>query len=60
MEDRDFSEVEVRHMLERAAGYRADLLEGRWVVETKHGKQRWEVIVEPDTDEEFLAVITAY
>lgn len=60
MEDRDFSEVELRDMLERGTSYRADLIEGRWVIETKHRGQRWEVIVEPDTDERLLVVITAY
>jgi hypothetical protein len=36
MEDRDFSEVDLRVMLEHARRYRADLLEGRFVIETEH------------------------
>lgn len=60
MEDRDFSEVELRDMLERATGYREDVVDGRWIIETRHRKQPWEVIVEPDVREQLLVVITAY
>jgi len=47
-------------MLEAAAGYRKDLAPGRWIIETKRGRQRWEVIVEPDESLKLLVVITAY
>lgn len=60
MEDRDFTEVELREMLEFAEGYKHDVVEGRWLIETKRGGRRWEVIVEPDPAEELLVVITAY
>lgn len=60
MEDRDFSEVELRDMLERATGYREDILGDRWVIETRHRRWPWEVIVEPDTHEHLLVIITAY
>ncbi len=60
MEDRGFNEVELRRMLEHAAGHRPDILEGRFVIEAKHGGQPWEVIVEPDDLSQFLVVITAY
>jgi hypothetical protein len=60
MEDRDFNEVELREMLERATGYRADLVEGRFVIETMHRHTDWEVIVEPDETVQALVVITAY
>lgn len=60
MEDRDFTEVELREMLERAAGYRSDVVEGRWVIETQRRGKRWEVIVEPDREEMLLVVLTAY
>jgi hypothetical protein len=36
MEDRDFNEVDLREMLQRGSAYRADAVEGRWVVETRH------------------------
>lgn len=34
MEDRGFNEVELRAMLEAATGYRDDVVDGRFVVET--------------------------
>lgn len=60
MVDRNFNESDLRTMLENAKGYHPDAVEGRWVIETKHGRQSWEVIVEPDYDEKLLLVITAY
>lgn len=60
MEDRDFAEVDLRDMLEHAVGYREDVLDGRWVVETRHRRQPWEVVVEPDMRQQMLVVITAY
>jgi len=60
MVDRDFNEVDLRTMLERAAGYRRDIVEGRWVIRTQHRRQVWEVIVEPDDAAKLLVVVTAY
>jgi hypothetical protein len=60
MEDRGFSEVELREMLEDAGAYRLDVIDGRWVIETRHRKTSWEVIVEPDSNVERLIVVTAY
>ncbi|MCL4215774.1 MAG: hypothetical protein KJ052_02020 [Candidatus Hydrogenedentes bacterium] len=60
MEDRGFNEVDLRTMLERASAYRRDVVEGRWSVETRHHRQRWEVIVEPDSELSLLVVVTAY
>jgi hypothetical protein len=60
MEDRDFNELELREMLEVADGYRPDVVEDRFVIQTRHRGARWEVIVEPDPDDELLLVITAY
>jgi len=60
MEDRAFNEVDLRRMLEQAAGHRADILEGRFVIETRHTGRSWQVIVEPDEISHFLLVITAY
>lgn len=60
MEDRGFTEVDLRQMLEDARGYREDVSEDRWIVETRHGGRRWEVIAEPDRREELLVIITAY
>lgn len=60
MADRDFGELDVRRMLSIAADLRRDIVPGRWVIETRHGRKPWEVIVEPDADAQLLIVITAY
>ena len=60
MTDRQFTEVDLRRMLEHAKGYRPDIVQGRWVVEVRHKRSAWEVIVEPDTTSQLLVVITAY
>jgi len=60
MEDRSFSEVELRAMFARASTYRSDHVEGRFVVVTRHQSQLWHVIVEPAPDERLLIVVTAY
>lgn len=60
MLDRVFSEVDLRTMLEDAGECRPDILEGRWVIVTRHNRQRWEIVVEPDVDAKRLVVITGY
>lgn len=60
MEDRQFTEVDLRTMLHEATGYHPDIVLGRFVIETKHLGRQWEVVVEPDVDESLLVVITAY
>ncbi len=60
MEDRRFTEVDLRRMLELATAYRRDVVVGRWVIQTRHGRRAWEVIVEPLTPEHLLLIVTAY
>ena len=60
MEDRGFNEVDLREMLGRATGFRADLADGRFVVETRLRGRHWEVVVEPDDVEHILVVVTAF
>ncbi|HEY7676634.1 MAG TPA: DUF4258 domain-containing protein, partial [Candidatus Methylomirabilis sp.] len=60
MEDRDFTEIELREMLTHARSYQPDVVEGRWVIETFHRGHGWQVIVEPDEVEYLLVVVTAY
>jgi len=60
MLQRDFTEIDLRIMLDRATGYHPDLVEGRWVIETSHHHRVWEVIAEPDYQERLLVIITAY
>jgi len=60
MEDRGFNEVDLRRMLEHASGQRGDILEGRFVIDSRHAAEDWEIIVEPDDVRQLLVVITAY
>ena len=60
MSDRRFTEIDLRRMLERASGYREDVVAGRWVIETRHRGKAWEVILEPDRERRLLVVVTAY
>lgn len=60
MADRGFNEIDVRRMLSVASAIRPDVVPGRWVVDTRHRRAEWEVIVEPEADEQLVVVITAY
>ena len=60
LKKRGFTEVELRRMMEHALGYRRDHIEGRWVIETRHQRRRWAVIVEPVPEKEQLEVLTVY
>ena len=60
MDDRRFTEIDLRRMLERASGYLEDVVDGRWTIQTKHRGKAWEVIVEPDIEHQLLVVVTAY
>lgn len=60
MLDRNFNETDLRHMMSVATGVRDDHEPDRWVIETSHQSRRWEVIIEPDSIDQLLVVITAY
>lgn len=60
MEDRGFTEVDLREMLEHAAAFRPDVVDGRFVIEARFRGKRWEVVVEPDQVEHLLVVVTAF
>ena len=60
MEDRRFSEVDLRSMLSRAMSYHRDVVAGRWVIVARHRRRWWEVIVEPDHSARVLVVVSAY
>ena len=60
MVDRDFSEVDLRRMIETAREVVPDHVEGRWQVRTALEKRPWVVIVEPDDEERCIVVVTAY
>lgn len=60
MEEREFSEVELRTMITDAT----DLIPGRnparYLASTNWHGNTWVVILEPDPDEKLLWVVTAY
>ena len=60
MASRDFNEIEIRRMLSVASGFRPDVVPDRWLIATRHRRKPWEVVVEPDPDDQLLVVITAY
>ena len=60
MVDRRFSEVDLRLMLDAAAGFHENHEEDRFVIETTHDGRRRAVIVEPSPDEAVPIVVTAY
>ena len=60
MDDRGFTEVDLRVMLDDATGFHREAVEGRFVIETRHRGRGWEVVVEPDHTELLLVVVTAY
>jgi hypothetical protein len=57
---RVFTEVDLRRMMERATSLHPDVVEGRWVASCRHERRPWEVIVEPDFEQQLLVVVTAY
>lgn len=60
MEERGFSEVEIRQMVEEATAIDGAQSEGRWVLRTRCAGGPWRVVLEPDYDEQVIVVVTAY
>jgi hypothetical protein len=60
MEQRGVTDVEVRAMLERATGFEASVVEGRFMIQTRRVQNPWVVIVEPDAEARLLVVVTVY
>jgi hypothetical protein len=60
MEQRGVTEVEVRAMLERATGFEASVVAGRFMIQTRRGQNPWIVVVEPDAEAGLLVVVTVY
>jgi len=60
MLDRGFTESDLREMLEDARAVRPDAAPGRYLIETRFGGRRWEVIMEPDEAAKVVIVVTAY
>jgi hypothetical protein len=60
MQERNFTEIDLRTMLDDAMTYRPSLVPGRFVIEAVRGVEKWEIIVEPDEYEAVLIAVTAY
>jgi len=60
MKVRLFSEVDLRAMLHDATRLEPSARPGRWIVYTRFAGRPWAVVVEPDSDEQQLYVVTAY
>jgi hypothetical protein len=60
MEDRNFTDIDVRLMLDDATDYRPSATEGRFVIRTKFERRFWEIVVEPNYQDLLLLVIAAY
>ena len=60
MEERGFSEVELRAMLEDAVGLGPARRPGRYIIDTRLAAKPWYVVVQPDEEERLLFVVTAY
>ena len=59
MKLREFSETDLREILQDATGLERDHEPGRWIVCTRLHGWLWEIIVEPDFELKVLTVITA-
>jgi len=60
MEERGFTEADLRGMLEDGTDLSASRRHGRWLVSTRFRGKPWVVVVEPDPDEQITYVVTAY
>lgn len=60
MEMRLFSEVDLRSMLNDSTRLEQSARPGRWIVYTRFADQPWAVVLEPDSDEQQIYVVTAY
>ncbi len=60
MEQRLFTEIDLRLMVKEAIGYKKARPPGRWILETRHQARPWHVIVKPDYNARILDVVTAY
>ena len=60
MEQRGLTEIALRTMLAAPHGLDEDVVDGRWVVSCRRRAERWDVIVEPDEEDEVIVVVTTY
>jgi len=60
MEDRDFTEIDLRSMLHSVSSVRRHELPERWIVRSRWKRQLWNVILELDHERQEIVVVTAY
>ena len=60
MEERDFTEIDLREMVQRAHAFELDEIGGRYVIQTRGQQSDWKIIVEPDETDHLLVVVTAF
>lgn len=60
MEERGFSELELRTMIAEATRVVSARHPGRFVVTTRHVGEPWSVVLEPERDDRLLFVVTAF
>ena len=60
MAERDFTELDLRRMLDVAQTLDSDIVPGRWRILTRLRRRPWEIIVEPDAETQHVVIITAY
>ena len=60
MQQRGVTEVDLRAMLERATGFRPNVVEGRFMIDVRHQARPWLVIVEPDAEAKLLVLVIVY
>ena len=60
MEERGFTELDLRAMLDVGTKVSPAIMPGRWIVLTRHNRHPWLVVLEPDEADQILWVVTAY
>ncbi len=60
MEERGFTEIELRRMLSKPVGLLPDAQQGRFVVLATLQSTQWAIIVEPEYEDQILVAVTAF
>jgi hypothetical protein len=60
MEERQFSEVELRTLIAKATRVSGARRPGRFIVACRHQAGPWTVVIEPDPAAQLLFVVTAF
>ena len=60
MADRDFTEADLRTMLQDADGWTVTPNPERYLISCRLAGRPWKIVVEPDEVEQLLVVVTAF